>query len=203
MRQALKVGAKDVVPLLGCQMSDKGGVRIRKHGPKPVQKPIDLGTPPEKHPTQHQATNAVRVRLGIRKRKRAAPRAAKQQKALDPEMPPQRLDIVHQIGRGVLRQAAKRARTAGPALIEDDHTPEMRVEKAPMNRPGARPRPAMQKQHRRAARVANLLPVHDVATRERHVTGLERAYLGKEVATGHRHTLYQACAPAERGRSDG
>jgi hypothetical protein len=85
----------------------------------------------------------------------------------------------------VLREAAERARAASAALVEDDQAPEGRVEEASMHRTRARARAAMQEQHRHAARVADLLPVHHVPCRQRQVAGLVRADFGKKVATGH------------------
>jgi hypothetical protein len=52
---------------------------------------------------------------------------------------------------------------------------------------------AMQKEHRLAHGVAHLLPIHDVAIRERQKTGLEGGNIGKEVATGHK--VFIRCRP--------
>ena len=49
-----------------------------------------------------------------------------------------------------------------------------------------RARAAMQEQHGTAERLAHLLPIHDVATRQRQVAGLVRSDFGEEVASGHR-----------------
>ena len=43
------------------------------------------------------------------------------------------LDVAHQLGRGVLHQAAERPRAASAALIEDDDAPVDRVEESPMD----------------------------------------------------------------------
>ena len=59
------------------------------------------------------------------------------------------------------------------------------VEEAAVHRAGARAGPAMQEQHRLAARVAHLLPIHDVPAGERQQAGLIGRDIGKEVATGH------------------
>ena len=77
-------------------------------------------------------------------------------------MPAQRLDVGHEILCGVVFQAAQRPRSAGTALIEDDHAPEIRVEEAAVHRAGARAGAAVQEQHRPAARVAHLFPIHDM-----------------------------------------
>ena len=100
-------------------------------------------------------------------------------------MPAQRLDVGDQVLGGVVLQAAQRARASGAALVEDDHAPELGIEEAAMHRAGAGARAAVQEQHRPAARIAHLLPVHDVVGRERQVAGLERADLGEQVAAGH------------------
>ena len=74
-----------------------------------------------------------------------------------------------------------------------------RVEEAAMHRPGPGAGAAMQEQHRLAARVADLLPIHDVAAGQRQVAGLERSDLGEQVAAGHGGRMYQgAQAMAEQ-----
>ena len=103
---------------------------------------------------------------------------------------------------GVVLQAAERARPPGAALVEDHDAPEIRIEEAAMHRAGAGARPAVQEQHRPAARIAHLLPVHDVAARERQVAGLERADLGKQVAARHGAGWYRQAARGGTGWRD-
>ena len=100
-------------------------------------------------------------------------------------MPPQCLDVGDQILRGVVLQAAERARPSRTALVEDDHPPELGIEEAAMHRAGAGAGTTVQEQHRPATRIADLLPVHDVVGRERQVAGLERADLREQVAAWH------------------
>ena len=115
-------------------------------------------------------------------------------------MAAQRLDVGDQVLRGVVLQAAERARPPGAALVEDDDAPEVRVEEAAMHRAGAGARAAVQEQHRPAARIAHLLPVHDVAGGERQVAGLERSDLGEQVAARHGAGWYrQRGAARNRG----
>ena len=57
------------------------------------------------------------------------------------------LDVIHQIGRGVGDQATERAGAAGAALVEDDDTPERRVEETAVHGPGSGAGAAVQKQH--------------------------------------------------------
>ena len=52
-----------------------------------------------------------------------------------------------------------------------------------MRRRRARARAAMQEQHRYAARVAGLLPVHDVRSAQRQPTGRVGLDLGKEIGS--------------------
>ena len=126
------------------------------------------------------------MRLRIGQRQGAAPGAAEQQPALDAEEAPQRLDVGDQVRGGVVAQLAQRAGAAGAALVEDHHAPMAGVEEAAMHRAGPGARAAVQKQRRLAARVAHLLPVHDMAARERQQAGLEGRDIGEEVAAGHR-----------------
>ena len=139
------------------------------------------------------------IRLGVGQRQRGAPGAAEQQPAVDAEMAAQGLDVGDQVLGGVVLQAAERTRPAGAALVEDDHAPELGVEEAAMHRAGAGARAAVQEQHRPAARVADLLPVHDMAGRERQVAGLERADLGEQVAAWHGAGWYRRRARSGTG----
>ena len=74
----------------------------------------------------------------------------------------QPLDVGHEMQSGVVAQLPQRRRASRSALVEDDD-PEMHgIEKAPVRGGGARAGAAVQEQHRRAFRVARLLPVHRV-----------------------------------------
>ena len=46
-------------------------------------------------------------------------------------------------------------------------------------------RAAVQKQHRAAAGIARLLPIHDMTVGKRQIAGLEWSYFGKKVAAWH------------------
>src|SRR3954451_15089040 len=101
------------------------------------------------------------------------------------------LDILHQMGRGIIFQPTQRTRTAGATLVEDDDPPKRRVEEPPMHRARARAGSTVDEKHRISPGIAGLLPVHDVGGRERQVTGLEWSDLGEEVTTGHRAGSYR------------
>lgn len=81
-------------------------------------------------------------------------------------MPAQALDIVDQMGSGIVGQVAMRPRAAGPALVENDNAVVMGIEEPAMGRGRAGTRPAMQEDDRRPFRVAALFPVHGVAAIE-------------------------------------
>ena len=66
----------------------------------------------------------------------------------------------------------------------------IRVKKPPMHRPRAGTWPAMQEQHRLAARIAHLLPIHNMAVGERQIAGLQRSDLGKQVTAWHGIGVY-------------
>jgi hypothetical protein len=59
------------------------------------------------------------------------------------------------------------------------------VEEAAMHRPSPGAGPSVQEQGRLAARIPDLLPVHDVAARQGQQAGFERRDIGEKVATGH------------------
>ena len=68
-------------------------------------------------------------------------------------------------------RVAVRRRTPAAALVEDDDAVIPRIEEAAMRRGGAGARTAVQEQHRRAARIAGLLPVHHVRTAKWQTAG--------------------------------
>jgi len=130
------------------------------------------------------------VRLRIGERQSGTPGAAEQQPSPDAKMPTQCLDVVDQVRGGVGLQAAQWARSSGPALVENDGAPESGIEEPPVHRtrPGARA--AMQEQHRHPARIAHLLPVHHMATRQRQIATLEGSDLREQVAARHPASIW-------------
>ena len=114
------------------------------------------------------------MRFGIGERERAAPGTAEQQELLDAEMFAQRLDIGDQVGCGIVGQFAAGGRTAGAALIVDDDPVGTGIEKPPMHRRRPGTGAAMEKDHRNAAGMAGLFPVHRVNAVERKPAGLIR-----------------------------
>ena len=194
-----QVAAQQVAALGLRQEAGELRMRVGEHRAQPVEEPVDLAGPAEEHAAQHAAGHPVRIGLGVGQRQRRAPGAAEQQPAVDAEMPAQPLDVLDQVVGGVVGQAAERARPPGAALVEDHHAPEVGVEEAPVHRARAGARAAMQEQHRPAARIADLLPVHDMAGRERQVAGLERADLGKQVAAWHGAQCYRRRAVGGTG----
>jgi hypothetical protein len=101
--------------------------------------------------------------LGVMQCQCRAPRAAENEPFFDAESGAQALDIGNKMGGRVVIGFAKRRRAAGAALIEYHDPPISRVEKAPMNRSGARAGATVQKQRWHTAWISRLLPVHHVA----------------------------------------
>lgn len=96
-------------------------------------------------------------------------------------MAPERLDIGHEVLRRIVGQIAVWGRAPAAALVEDDDAVEARVEEAAVRRRSARTRAAMQEQHRLAARIAGLLPMHDMAVIERQPATGKRLDLREQI----------------------
>ena len=172
-------------PFLFRQETDEIGVRVGEHGAHAVQEPVDLALAAQKHAAQHAAGHAGRVRLRIGQCQRGAPGPAEQQPFVDAKMAAQGFDVADQMRGGVVRQPAEGPRPTRAALVENDYSPDRRVEKPSMHRPGARARAPMQEQCRAAAWVARLLPVHHMAVGQRQVAGLVGSNLGKQITAWH------------------
>ncbi len=108
--------------------------------------------------------------FAVGERERAAPRAAEHQPAFDAEMRAQRLDVGDEMRRGVVAQFAQGRGAPGAALVENHDAVMRGIEEAPVSRRGAGAGTAVEKQHRRPARITRLLPVHAV-----HAVEIEHA----------------------------
>jgi len=100
-------------------------------------------------------------------------------------MPPQHLDIRDQMRRGVRLQTAERPRPARTALVEHPPRARTRDRKPPMHRAGAGTRTAVEKKHRRAARVADLLQYIVWPSVSGSVPVSNGPDFGEQVTTGH------------------
>ena len=117
-------------------------------------------------------------------------------------MAAQLLYVLDQVGRGVVHQAAQRARASGAALVEDHDAPERRVEEAAMHSPCPGAWAAMQEQHGLSARVAHLLPIHDMPAGHGHVAGFKRSDFRKKITTT-RHDAMVSRQPSGRNMNEG
>src|ERR1044071_7770913 len=97
--------------------------------------------------------------LSISERQRRTPGPAEDRPAFDTARLAQALDVRHEVRSRVGRGLAGGRRAARTTLVEDDDAPGRRIEEAPMDRPRAAARSAMQKQHWQSIRVAALFPV--------------------------------------------
>src|SRR5215831_336115 len=105
------------------------------------------------------------MRLGVRERERAAPRAAGDEPTLDAEMRAQPFDVGDEIPRRVLGELTARRAAARAALIEQHDAIARRVERAPVHRHDAGAWAAVQEYDRLAFRVAAFLEVQLVKAR--------------------------------------
>lgn len=96
----------------------------------------------------------------------------------------QALHIGDQMLGRIVGQIADRLRAAATALIENDDAVTLGIEEPAVHGLSARPRPAVQKHHRRAPAVARLLPIEPVTAADGQHAGFIGLEMGKEVAAG-------------------
>ena len=144
----------------------EGAPSLRKNPAHAVEKPLDLLGPAEKNAAQDQPGAARGIAGGIIERQGRAPRAAKDEPAVDGERGAQPLDVGNKVRRSVVGDLAERCRTPGAALIEDHDPPIGRIKEPTVHRGSTGAGTAMQKQHRSTSRVARLLPIHRVPSVE-------------------------------------
>ena len=107
------------------------------------------------------------MRRGVSERERGAPGAAKEHHALEPKTVAQRLDVLDQMPGGVLLGAAERDRAPAAALVGEDDAIELRIEEPPMQRLRMAPRTAVEKDRRKATRIAALLEMNGMPATHR------------------------------------
>ena len=118
---------------------------VREEGARaPLVEPVDLPLADEEDPAQHQLGHALRVRLGVGERQRAAPRAAEDLPPLDAEVLAQRLDVGDQVPRRVVDERRVRRALAAAALVEEHDAVRRGIEEAPVARLGAEAGAAVQ-----------------------------------------------------------
>ena len=132
---------------------------FRKETAHTVHEPVDLVFPAQEYAAQDKAEAAVRVRLSVGKSKARPPGAAKHKPTIDPEVPAELFDILNQITGRVIGQLAKRCRTSGAPLVENDNVIGTWIEETAMAGNSARARSAVQENDRHPLGVAALLPI--------------------------------------------
>jgi len=130
--QSLVVGGEQVAALGGGYDLREGPPRLREQRAQAVEKPLDLAPAAQEHAAQYEARTTLGVRFAIGQRKRAAPRAAEHEPALDPEMLAQPLDVGHEMQCGVVAQLPQRRRASRSALVEDDDPVMHGIEETPV-----------------------------------------------------------------------
>src|SRR5215207_5164625 len=96
--------------------------------------PAYLLRPAQEDAAQGQRAHALRVRLGVRERERAPPRAAEDVPGVDAELPAYLLDVLDQVPRRVPLQLRVRRALPRAALVEEDDAVGRRVEELPVLR---------------------------------------------------------------------
>ncbi len=180
------ISRQQIVALVLGQKLGKAAPGLGKHRGDTIEKPVDLLLPAQKDAAQHQPETALGVAFGIGQRQGAAPRAAEQQPALDPQPLAQRLHVADEVVRGVVGQLSQGFRAAGAALVEDDDAIVIRVEEPAVDRRRAGAGSAMQEHRRRPIGIAALLPIHLVRPAQLERAGLIRLDRIEESAPDHR-----------------
>ena len=106
------------------------------------------------------------MRLRVSQRERAAPRAAKDLPALNPQMLAYPLYVRDQMPSRIVFQIRVRRALARAALVKEDYAIRLRVKEAALFWDDAAARPAVQKDHWLPVRVAALLVINRVHRRD-------------------------------------
>ena len=144
-----------------------------------VHEPVDLVFPAQEYAAQDKAEAAVRVRLSVGKSKARPPGAAKHKPTIDPEVPAEFFDILNQITGRVIGQLAKRCRTSGAPLVENDNAIGTWIEETAMGGNGACAWSAVQEDDRHPPRVAALLPIKMMEAIDSKAARFKRLDFGK------------------------
>src|SRR4029077_16451824 len=121
--------------------------------------PFELGAPECEDAAEHELGRPLRMRLGIGKRKRRAPGAAKHLPALDVEELAELLDVVNEMPGGVFVDARMRRGAPAAPLVEQHDAVTRRIVIAAHHGGGASAGAAMQQHGGLAVRIAAFLEV--------------------------------------------
>ena len=144
-----------------------------------VHEPVDLVFSAQEYAAQDKAEAAVRVRLSVGKSKARPPGAAEHKPTIDPKVPAELFDIPNQITGRVIGQLAKRCRTSGAPLIENDNAIGTWIEETAMGGNGACAWSAVQEDDRHPLRVAALLPIKMMEAIDSKAARFKRLDFGK------------------------
>jgi hypothetical protein len=128
--------------------------------------------------------------LRIGKGKRRSPRAAEHQPSLNGEQFAQLLDVCDQIPGRVVLNRPERLGPSSAALIEQHNPIVFGIEELAIAGFGATAWTAMQEEHRRAMRIAALLPVDPVMSPTHHHTARIGFQRREEASHMHRRSLH-------------
>ncbi len=152
--QAFVVGGQDVAPFVFGQISREPAPGFGVHPFHVVEEPVDLRLTAEKDAAQREAPAAVRMGDAVGQRQGRPPGAAEHEPFVDVELAAQGLHVVDQVLGRVVAGLAEGGGAPGAALVEHDDAVMIGVEEPAVRRVGAGPRPAVQKDHRHAGRIA-------------------------------------------------
>ena len=142
---------------------------------------FEFGARAEERRAQHDAADAVGMRLRIGQRQRRAPGAADHHPALKAEFFADRLHVRDQMRQRVVFAAALWAAAAGAALVEQHGMKALGIEQPAMIRLAAAAGPAMQVDRGDAAVAADALDIDLVAVADRRAVPRSAAQKDRRV----------------------
>ena len=177
--QTPMVVSKEIAAFLYRKVIGESSPCFREETAHTVHEPVDLVFSAQEYAAQDKAEAAVRVRLSVGKSKARPPGAAEHKPTVDPEVLAELFDILNQISGRVIGQLAKRCRTSGAPLVENDDAIRTWIEETAMGGNGARARSAVQEDDRHALGVAALLPIKMMEAIDGKATRFIRLDFGK------------------------
>ena len=130
--------------------------------PHAVEEPVDLLLLTQEYAAENETEASVPELAGVVDGQGAAPGTTEEVPFLYAQVFAEALDVLNQMLRGVVLQAAEGVGASGAALVEDYDAEKVGIEEASVGRRCTRAGAAVQEKDRHAVGVAALLPIEIV-----------------------------------------